>query len=253
MDIAEVMQLVNRGQTVIDCVFTGPNATAAVVDFDVKEISKSDHQPCTVTLFVEGSHVVQINQPPAVAIEKIKWNPYNARTFKNALESMTVPHSHSTDILYQAIRDSIVAAATEANMVQVYKPKSNCYASQPWFDRECRLANAKVNKALRYCKKHGFTDENTKNYLQHKNDARILQKNKKKQHYSKLQDNIWGVKNPRDFWKAVKKLLIKRSRNHARLPKMIGKPFTTTLCLRKGPPDTHTMGFFVKFMTLSQH
>ena len=183
--------------------FTGSNPTAAVVDFEVK-ISKSDHQPCTVTVFVEGSHSVQIRKQPLTAATEKKWNPQNAITSKNALESMTVPHSNSTKDLYNAIKDSIVEAAKEANMIQVCKPTSNYCHNHPWFDRECRLSSAKVNKAFRICKKHRFTEKNTKVYIQHKNDGRILLKNKRKQHFRKLQEKISVVKNPTDFWNAIK-------------------------------------------------
>ena len=61
-----------RGQTVIDYVMTGPNTTTDVSDFEVKKISKSDHQPCTACIYLEGAIITYNNPAKVEAVEKIK-------------------------------------------------------------------------------------------------------------------------------------------------------------------------------------
>ena len=165
-----------KSQTVIDYVMTGTDVTSSVVDFEVKEISKSDHQPCSVSIHVQGATTCVENIKKTERIERVKWIPQNAAVFKAKLESIAVPNTTSATDLYEILKCSILSAARDANMTYSFKPPRNVSTSQPWIDRECRIQNANVNKSLRHCKKYGFTEDNTKLYLQNKANARLLQK-----------------------------------------------------------------------------
>ena len=87
-----------RSQTVIDYVMTGTNTTTAVLDFEFKEIGKSDHQPCTVSLYMEGATTHHNNPTKVEVVEKIKWIPQNAAIFKDTLESISVPNTSSAEM-----------------------------------------------------------------------------------------------------------------------------------------------------------
>ncbi len=233
-----------RGMSVIDYIMSGPLATTSVLDFEVGEISRSDHQPCTVSMYIEGANQTQQNfKVSTTTTEKIKWNPEYAAIFQSALETIPVQQSNSIEQQYEHNKSSILAAAKEAHMVESHRQKINISNSQPWFDRECRTANWNVNVALRTCKKQGFTEENTRIYLQYKSDAKTIHSLKKEKYYSDLQEQISNTQNSSCFWKTVKQLNHKRQ-EACPITKQEWESFYENVMPQQRPPQHKYYGTF---------
>lgn len=75
---------------------------------------------------------------------------------------------------------------------------------KPWFDRSCIKLRKAVIAALRVLRRPDHTAENQREYAQLAKEYELLKNSKKKEYFLSITEKFASVRNPQEFWSAVK-------------------------------------------------
>ncbi|CAL8110658.1 unnamed protein product [Orchesella dallaii] len=200
----------HQGCSVVDFIWTSAFTAQTIYDFAVEEASISDHQPCSVLIqwSKDTYEAVQQQKDPVETAPKFRWVSEKADDFRKWLND-TAPSTirNTPKAIYDEIKSSIQKAACASDMLIKSKPKNHeTDNNQPWFDKECRIAKASLNKALRICKKQLFKTPFLHNYLLLKSEFKKLVTEKRNEYNNGLIKIFSSSSSPKDFWAAVKRL-----------------------------------------------
>ena len=199
------------GRSVVDYVWTGCKYTINALDFKIENFSASDHQPCSVKVFMETSKPLFYSESP-IEVERVKWAPEKITAFASNMKTpSTTMENANINEMYTELREAIWNAAKNSEMIIKTSCSRHTGTNQPWFNRECRLAKQQVKKAFKFCKGFGFSKANTEKYNHAKETYQKIALAKKQEYYRNIQQSFSNTQRSKEFWEAVKRF---RSSNH---------------------------------------
>lgn len=203
-----------NGASVIDLLWIKTDRLELISNLEViKETTGSDHQPVILSISVTSNTPSDNTKPNIVAYPSIKWKDQpimNKQIFYSELAHSFRQNANfdnnSTDQLYQNFCDAVYEAAENASLLRPNKSQPSKPKKQPWYDNEADTLRKECNSLLKLCLSHNFDEPWRSQYQNAKKHFKNHLIFKKKRAQEALVNNFNNVRNPVDFWKAVRKL-----------------------------------------------
>jgi exonuclease III len=197
----------DNGCSTIDLVWANTHGIFHIVDMEVCDfIVSSDHFPVAVhtNLILDRQSLPRGGRSENT---RLKWSRDKEVLYRATLDSY--PDLHTIDFeaesnhLYYEFVKAIYEVSTNLNMLksnnEIYYPKN-----KPWFDLECNRSKRDVRRLYRKAKKKNFDQESVKMFLLEKKNYKCTLRTKKATYINKMKERLKQVKNPQEFWIAVK-------------------------------------------------
>lgn len=201
------------GQSVIDHVWCNADGFRVLSDFQVRNLSWSDHQLIKVKLEVRCVKGVCEKKGNRVKTLRFGWDPAKAEDYYNIMQRTRCSRSSENDIeeLSNEITHAIKATATKLGMVrEVTLGMPSKDIDKSWYDADCKASKRKLNQAYRK-HKNIPSDEHRIEYARIRTVFTKLVRSKRKEARIKAQKELCEVRGMRQFW-----LLVNKYRRKAR-------------------------------------
>jgi hypothetical protein len=177
------------GQSVIDYVLAGLNATQYVAKLDILNQLESDHMPLSVTLKlndISSTHVSRL-------APKMRWLPSRISQYQGNLNNIL---RYQNPVTLNSLNNIIIAASVKPTFSVIHKKSA-------WFDHECWKARKNCFRKLQIYRK--FPSVFTKNEY---NSYRLVYKEICSDKTRLFRDNnvtrLKGIRSSKDFWKVAR-------------------------------------------------
>ncbi|XP_044589182.1 uncharacterized protein LOC123268266 [Cotesia glomerata] len=206
----------SAGKSVIDLVWANLTGIHLINDLQIlPEGTLSDHFAVEVTLNISlASPPVSHSTISSLSPPKLRWNPQAQEAYtSNMLMSQNLKTTYetaTTDFLHTNLVTAITAAAKELEMIT--KNKQNILqanSNKPWFDKDCRDAKKKLNRALKTAKAANFNLPETNEYLKDKKTYKELISAKLKSYKLTVVQRFSDISNTTQFWRTYNSFKIR--------------------------------------------
>lgn len=209
------------GKSSVDLVWCHLELCKWVLELRVSDcILNSDHLPVSVYLDIEG---VSVNETPteiepAVKIRKYKWPDCEekANLFIQCI-NLKPPSSSEPSIVYDTMKKTMDDIVCQLGIVQEITVFKRSYNKKPWYNGECRSLKFMMQKHHRKWRRH-HKEEDVLHYLHYKKDYFQLCVTLRTAHENLYKEKLGNIKQPGDFWKAVKSFKPKTENKCKQIP-----------------------------------
>ena len=219
-DIYGELTCVNyNGASTVDYFVLNRQLLTSVISLKVRPLNEfSDHRPLTLLL---KTHITCSAEQATFSFEPVpqsyKWDTSSSTSFiqsqhrdniNQLLTELSEYHICTADEVhdYNNKLTNILHTICNTSLTQTKNKTINHLNNHKWFDYECRIAKRKMNSALRQFNKSITSIHLKRNYLDARKQYRKLLKSKKKNFFTKLNEQIESSKKGSINWTAFKKL-----------------------------------------------
>jgi len=176
----------NNGTSTIDLLIVNQPALNLIRNLEIGNSPESQHFPLNVQLNINTHCTNTITQ------KLIKYKVAKTQIYREFLCNTPVFYT------YDSFINNIYSTANTIGMSSVINN------NKPWFNGECVKARRECYKAGQLAKKHKWNDLPRELYANLKSEYIRIRKNASKLFWSKKRLEINNVRNPIEFWRALK-------------------------------------------------
>jgi hypothetical protein len=192
-----------RGNSVIDLAFEMRNRRL-IENLRVEPRCESDHMPI-VLIFdrVKNCNLSNKTENHVREVRKImRWKKDKAIVFQEELRNLDNRVEMRIESM-EEITDRVKQAMMRSEMYKLTGSGVPNQVRNPWFDKECRAAKRRLNKA---CREIRCNNNHSEEYLNKKREFKKLIANKKKEYKRSVWTTIDYNKDPKQFWESFNRL-----------------------------------------------
>lgn len=200
------------GSSTVDLVWTNLESSLLVSELHVSDtVIVSDHLPIALTLNIPSD--VQQNNSSQSKVTKFKWLPDRIEEFSDYVNRVHIS-SQVVDVYTELVK-TIQDAAAHSGMIQEFSLPTKFNINKPWYNKQCRDLKKMSRKTYRKWRQHR-KQEHLELFLKLKKDYNQTCLHLKNEHEQKIKEKLSTVRNPQEFWEAVKKFK-PRSQNKSKI------------------------------------
>lgn len=209
------------GKSTVDLIWCQIELCKWVLELGVSDsILTSDHLPVSLYLDIEGGNVINVKNEttPAVKIRKYRWPKCEEKVnlFTQCI-NLKSPASAEPSGFYDTLRENIDNVVCHLGMVKEVTIYKGSYNKKPWYNSECRSLRFMFRKHHRKWRVD-HKDEDMLLYLQYKKQYFNLCVTLRSAHENSFKEKLANLKQPGDFWKAVKSFRPKKENKCKQVP-----------------------------------